>query len=139
MSFALHDLDKEGKGAFGLAYHSEKLAVAFGLLAEPSGAPIRITKNLRVCVCGDCHNAMKYISRVYLRHIILTNSNCFHFFRDVNCYCGETISKHFAYKKKRKNSENSAFSVCNNGVYKVTNLTNHTLLELLVQGGCRGQ
>ncbi|EOA25723.1 hypothetical protein CARUB_v10019077mg [Capsella rubella] len=55
MSFALHDLDKEGK-ELGLAYHSEKLAVAFGLLVVPSGAPIRIIKNLRVC--GDCHNAM---------------------------------------------------------------------------------
>ncbi|CAA7023008.1 unnamed protein product [Microthlaspi erraticum] len=86
MSFALHDLDKEGK-ELGLAYHSEKLAVAFGLLAVPSGAPIRIIKNLRVC--GDCHNAMKYISRVYLRHIILRDSNCFHHFRDGKCSCGD--------------------------------------------------
>lgn len=86
MSFALHDLDKEGK-EFGLAYHSEKLAVAFGLLVVPSGAPIRIIKNLRVC--GDCHTAMKYISRVYLRHIILRDSNCFHHFRDGNCSCGD--------------------------------------------------
>ncbi|KAF3526070.1 hypothetical protein F2Q69_00049617 [Brassica cretica] len=39
------------QGAFGLAYHSVKLAVAFGQLAVPSGAPIRIIKNLRVC--GD--------------------------------------------------------------------------------------
>ncbi|KAL1219184.1 Pentatricopeptide repeat-containing protein [Cardamine amara subsp. amara] len=86
MSFALHDLDKEGK-ELGLAYHSEKLAVAFGLLVVPSGAPIRIIKNLRVC--GDCHNAMKYISKVYLRHIILRDSNCFHHFRDGNCSCGD--------------------------------------------------
>ncbi|CAF2059808.1 BnaCnng13520D [Brassica napus] len=39
------------QGAFGLAYHSVKLAVLFGQLAVPSGAPIRIIKNLRVC--GD--------------------------------------------------------------------------------------
>ncbi|KAG2258794.1 hypothetical protein Bca52824_078088 [Brassica carinata] len=84
VSFALHDLDKEGK-ELGLAYHSEKLAVAFGLLAVPDGAPIRIIKNLRVC--GDCHSAMKYISRVYLRHIILRDSNCFHHFRDGSCSC----------------------------------------------------
>ncbi|KAF3575256.1 hypothetical protein F2Q69_00062327 [Brassica cretica] len=58
VSFALHDLDKEGK-ELGLAYHSEKLAVAFGLLAVPDGAPIRIIKNLRVC--GDCHSAMKLL------------------------------------------------------------------------------
>ncbi|CAN8280623.1 unnamed protein product [Cochlearia groenlandica] len=86
MSFSLHDLDKESK-ELGLFYHSEKLAVAFGLLVVPSGAPIRIIKNLRVC--GDCHNAMKYISRVYLRHIILRDSNCFHHFRNGNCSCGD--------------------------------------------------
>ena len=58
MNFSLHDMDRDGKEA-GLAYHSEKLAVAFGLLASPPGAPIRIFKNLRVC--GDCHSVMKYI------------------------------------------------------------------------------
>ncbi|KAL6125788.1 hypothetical protein ACLB2K_073842 [Fragaria x ananassa] len=46
MNFALHDMDKEGK-ELGLAYHSEKLAVAFGLLTTSPGAPIRIFKNLR--------------------------------------------------------------------------------------------
>jgi pentatricopeptide repeat protein len=86
MSFALHDMDEEGK-KLALAYHSEKLAVAFGLLTVPPGAPIRIFKNLRVC--GDCHTAMKYISRVFLRHIILRDSNCFHHFSDGICSCGD--------------------------------------------------
>ncbi|KAH7577868.1 hypothetical protein JRO89_XS01G0309200 [Xanthoceras sorbifolium] len=86
MSFALHDMDVEGK-ELGLAYHSEKLAVAFALLTVPSGAPIRIFKNLRVC--GDCHTAMKYISGVYGRHIILRDSNRFHHFREGKCSCGD--------------------------------------------------
>jgi pentatricopeptide repeat protein len=86
MNFSLHDMDKEGKEV-GLAYHSEKLAVAFGLLAAPPSAPIRIFKNLRVC--GDCHSAMKYISRVFTRHIILRDSNCFHHFREGECSCGD--------------------------------------------------
>ncbi|KAL5565543.1 hypothetical protein UlMin_028707 [Ulmus minor] len=86
VSFALHDMDKEGK-ELGLAYHGEKLAVAFGLLVVPQGAPIRIFKNLRVC--GDCHSAMKYISKVYLRHIILRDSNCFHHFKAGSCSCGD--------------------------------------------------
>ncbi|KAK7340183.1 hypothetical protein VNO77_20879 [Canavalia gladiata] len=86
MNFSLHDMDREGKEV-GLAYHSEKLAVAFGLLASPPGAPIRIFKNLRVC--GDCHSAMKYISRVFTRHIILRDSNCFHHFREGECSCGD--------------------------------------------------
>ncbi|XP_065864874.1 pentatricopeptide repeat-containing protein At4g21065 [Euphorbia lathyris] len=84
MNFALHDMDREGK-ELGLAYHSEKLAISFGLLTVPKGAPIRIFKNLRVC--GDCHTAMKYISKVYLRHIILRDSNCFHHFRNGECSC----------------------------------------------------
>lgn len=86
MNFALHNVEEEGK-EIGLAYHSEKLAVAFGLLTLPQGAPIRIFKNLRVC--GDCHTAMKYISAVYLRHIILRDSNRFHHFKAGNCSCGD--------------------------------------------------
>ncbi|PON62684.1 DYW domain containing protein [Trema orientale] len=86
MNFALQDMDEEGK-EIGLAYHSEKLAIAFGLLTVPPGAPIRIFKNLRVC--GDCHTAMKYISRVFLRHIILRDPNCFHHFKEGNCSCGD--------------------------------------------------
>ena len=86
MSFALHDTDDEVK-ELGLAYHSEKLAVAFGLLTVPQGAPIRIFKNLRVC--GDCHTAMKYTSKVYARHIILRDSNCFHHFTEGRCSCGD--------------------------------------------------
>ncbi|XP_028797528.1 pentatricopeptide repeat-containing protein At2g03880, mitochondrial-like [Neltuma alba] len=86
MNFALHDMEREGKET-GLAYHSEKLAVAFGLIASPSGAPIRIFKNIRVC--GDCHTAMKYISRVFLCHIVLRDSNCFHHFKEGQCSCGD--------------------------------------------------
>lgn len=86
MNFALRDMDDEGKES-GLAYHSEKLAVAFGLLAVPEGAPIRVFKNLRVC--GDCHTAMKYISEVFRRHIILRDSKCFHHFREGKCSCGD--------------------------------------------------
>lgn len=86
MNFALHDMDEEGK-ELGLAHHSEKLAVAFALLTVPARAPIRIFKNLRVC--GDCHIAMKYISRVFHRHIILRDPNCFHHFKEGNCSCGD--------------------------------------------------
>ncbi|XP_057980463.1 pentatricopeptide repeat-containing protein At2g03880, mitochondrial [Malania oleifera] len=86
MSFALHDMDEEGK-ELGLAYHSEKLAIAFGLLTLPQGAPIRIFKNLRIC--GDCHIAMKFISVTFHRHIILRDSNCFHHFREGMCSCGD--------------------------------------------------
>lgn len=86
VNFALHDVNEEVK-ELSLAYHGEKLAVAFGLLYVPQGAPIRIFKNLRVC--GDCHTAMKFISRVFHRHIILRDSNCFHHFKEGKCSCGD--------------------------------------------------
>lgn len=64
MSFVLQDVEKSEKINM-LNHHSEKLAIAFGLIFIPDGLQIRIVKNLRVC--GDCHNATKYISRITQR------------------------------------------------------------------------
>ncbi|KAG6759351.1 hypothetical protein POTOM_035827 [Populus tomentosa] len=47
-NYALYDLEEEEKMT-EVGYHSEKIALAFGLLALPPGVPIRITKNLRIC------------------------------------------------------------------------------------------
>lgn len=85
MSFALHDVDDEEKGDL-LFEHSEKLALAYGILTSPPGAPIRITKNLRVC--GDCHSAITYISMVIEHEIILRDSSRFHNFKNGSCSCG---------------------------------------------------
>ncbi|XP_077235272.1 pentatricopeptide repeat-containing protein At1g59720, chloroplastic/mitochondrial-like isoform X2 [Tasmannia lanceolata] len=59
--------------------HSEKVAVAFGLLNTSAPAPIRIAKNLRIC--RDCHGTMKRISEVYVREIIVRDCTRFHRFR----------------------------------------------------------
>jgi len=83
-SFALHDVDDEEKGVL-LFEHSEKLALAYGILTSPTGAPIRITKNLRVC--GDCHTAIAYISKIVDHEIILRDSSRFHHFRKGSCSC----------------------------------------------------
>ena len=56
----LHDIDEEEREN-PLYYHSEKLAIAFGLLETKPGETIRISKNLRVC--KDCHEASKLVSR----------------------------------------------------------------------------
>ncbi|KAL0698077.1 hypothetical protein Bca4012_054199 [Brassica carinata] len=77
--FTLVDMEEEEKER-ALYYHSEKLAVAFGLMSTPPSTPIRVIKNLRVC--GDCHNAMKYIAKVYGREIVLRDANRFHRFKD---------------------------------------------------------
>lgn len=70
-----------------LQYHSEKLALAFALLNTPEGSPIRIKKNIRVC--GDCHSAIKFATRVVNREIIVRDTNRFHHFRDGSCSCGD--------------------------------------------------
>ncbi|XP_019450411.1 PREDICTED: pentatricopeptide repeat-containing protein At1g56690, mitochondrial-like [Lupinus angustifolius] len=85
-SFVLHDVDEEEK-THSLGYHSEKLAVAYGLIKVPEGMPIRVMKNLRVC--GDCHSAIKLISKVTGRHIILRDTNRFHHFKDGYCSCND--------------------------------------------------
>ncbi|PWA84462.1 hypothetical protein CTI12_AA159350 [Artemisia annua] len=83
-SFALHDVDDEEKGDL-LVEHSEKLALAYGILTTAPGVPIRITKNLRVC--GDCHIAITYISKIIDHEIILRDSSRFHHFKNGLCSC----------------------------------------------------
>ncbi|KAM3228874.1 hypothetical protein ACQJBY_060051 [Aegilops geniculata] len=83
-SFVLHDIDEEQK-LHSLRYHSERQAVAYGLLKVPEGMPIRVMKNLRVC--GDCHAAMKLIAKITSREIILRDANRFHHFKDGFCSC----------------------------------------------------
>lgn len=84
--FVLHDVDEELK-LDSLYSHSEKLAIAFGLISTAEGSPIRITKNLRVC--GDCHTFSKFVSAVTQRVIIVRDANRFHHFKDGACSCGD--------------------------------------------------
>uniref|UniRef100_K3Z5Q4 DYW domain-containing protein n=1 Tax=Setaria italica TaxID=4555 RepID=K3Z5Q4_SETIT len=86
-SIVLHDMPDELKEQC-LLQHSEKIAVAFGLISCTSATkPIRIFKNLRVC--ADCHSALKYVSKATGREIILRDSNRFHRMKDGECSCGE--------------------------------------------------
>ncbi|XVF76382.1 hypothetical protein PTKIN_Ptkin13bG0262100 [Pterospermum kingtungense] len=64
---AVLDIDEEEKETV-ICYHSEKLALAFGLVNSTTGETIRITKNLRDC--GDCHSAFKLLSKIYSREIM---------------------------------------------------------------------
>lgn len=86
LEFALHDVGEELKEQL-LLWHSEKLAIAFGLLKVPLGVPIRVFKNLRVC--GDCHSAIKYISAIEGREIIVRDTTRFHHFKDGFCSCSD--------------------------------------------------
>ncbi|KAF8401852.1 hypothetical protein HHK36_012799 [Tetracentron sinense] len=84
--FVLHDVDDEVKEEI-LCGHSEKLAIAFGLLKTRAGTPIRITKNLRVC--GDCHTASKFVSLITKREILMRDTKRFHHVKDGVCSCGD--------------------------------------------------
>ena len=82
----LHDIDEEEK-EHALGFHSERLAIAYGLLRLSKDSPIRIVKNLRVCT--DCHSVIKLISSVYKRDIIVRDRIRFHHFREGKCSCND--------------------------------------------------
>jgi pentatricopeptide repeat protein len=68
-----------------LRLHSERLAIALGLLNLKPGMPIRIFKNLRVC--DDCHKVTGLISEIFNVEIIVRDRVRFHHFKDGSCSC----------------------------------------------------
>ncbi|KAL3523752.1 hypothetical protein ACH5RR_016586 [Cinchona calisaya] len=82
----LHDVEQKEKELLP-AHHSEKLTVAFALIETPPGAPIRVKKNLRICL--DCHTAFKFICKIVSWEIIVRDINRFHHFSDGSCTCGD--------------------------------------------------
>ncbi|CAI0417823.1 unnamed protein product [Linum tenue] len=65
---ALHDVGETEKKQL-LLRHSEKLAIAYGL------------------ICADCHRAAKCISEIEKREIIVRDTTRFHHFKDGSCSC----------------------------------------------------
>uniref|UniRef100_A0A7N2MP48 DYW domain-containing protein n=2 Tax=Quercus lobata TaxID=97700 RepID=A0A7N2MP48_QUELO len=84
--FVLHSLDEEVKEKM-LCNHSERLAIAFGLLNTGPGTRLLIIKNLRVC--GDCHEATKFITKIVNREIVVRDVKRFHHFKNGICSCGD--------------------------------------------------
>ncbi|XP_057843036.1 pentatricopeptide repeat-containing protein At4g02750 [Cryptomeria japonica] len=82
----LNDVEEEEKELF-LGHHSEKLAIAFGLLNTSPGTTITVVKNLRVCV--DCHTVVKFISKIVAREVVVRDANRFHHFKQGQCTCGD--------------------------------------------------
>ncbi|CAL5054888.1 unnamed protein product [Urochloa decumbens] len=68
-----------------VAAHSQKLAMAFGLLSTPEGAPVRIVTNLRMS--KECHAYSARISEIFGREIVVRDRNRFHRFRSGACTC----------------------------------------------------
>ncbi|KAK1406647.1 hypothetical protein QVD17_42139 [Tagetes erecta] len=84
--FVVHDVEEDVKGDL-VKLHSEKLAIAFGLLVCNNNVPLVITKNLRIC--GDCHNMAKFVSLVENRVIVIRDTRRFHHFADGLCSCDD--------------------------------------------------
>lgn len=84
VSNVLHDVGEEDKENV-LYHHSEKLAIAFGLISTREGTPIHVMKNLRIC--GDCHTVAKLISKAYDRVIIIRDRARYHHFEGGECSC----------------------------------------------------
>ncbi|KAI7736990.1 hypothetical protein M8C21_005403 [Ambrosia artemisiifolia] len=80
----LNDLEQEQKDP-STCIHSEKLAITFGLLTLSNNIPLRVMKNLRVC--NDCHNWIKFVSKICNREIIVRDSYRFHHFGGGICSC----------------------------------------------------
>lgn len=78
------DLEQEQKDPC-VYIHSEKLAIAFGLLSLSDSMPILVIKNLRVC--NDCHNWIKFVSKISNRTIVVRDANRFHHFEGGVCSC----------------------------------------------------
>lgn len=78
------DLDEEEKKEVVL-WHSEKLALCYGLMSDSKGLCIRIVKNLRIC--EDCHTFMKLVSKVYGREIVIRDRTRFHHYNNGVCSC----------------------------------------------------
>ncbi|XP_031251479.1 pentatricopeptide repeat-containing protein ELI1, chloroplastic [Pistacia vera] len=82
----LHDIEEEQKEQ-SLEVHSEKLAIAFGLISTQPGTTVKIVKNLRVCL--DCHAVTKLISKITGRKFLMRDRNRFHHFVNGSCSCGD--------------------------------------------------
>lgn len=80
------DVEEEAKEEI-VSLHSERLALAFGLISIPKGITIRIMKNLRMC--SNCHEAFKLISDIVKRDFVVRDINRFHHFKNGSCTCGD--------------------------------------------------
>ncbi|KAE8789817.1 pentatricopeptide repeat-containing protein [Hordeum vulgare] len=79
-----HNVDDDEKRNM-VRSHSERLAIAFGLISTPPGTKLLVTKNLRVC--EDCHVVIKLISQIVQREIIIRDVNRYHHFVNGECSC----------------------------------------------------
>ncbi|XP_027903259.1 pentatricopeptide repeat-containing protein At5g13270, chloroplastic isoform X1 [Vigna unguiculata] len=68
-----------------LLVHSERLAIAYGLMCTAAETPIMVFKNTRSC--KDCHDFAKRVSMVTGRELIVRDATRFHHINSGDCSC----------------------------------------------------
>jgi len=89
-SQTLHVTDEEEESealSSSTRHHSEKLAVAFGLLYTQKCVPLRIVKS--ISMCKDCHTFIKLVSEMTGREIVVRDRKRLHRFVNGHCSCGD--------------------------------------------------
>ncbi|CAN1270635.1 Pentatricopeptide repeat-containing protein At3g12770 [Linum perenne] len=123
----LHDLNQE-EIEETLCNHSERIAIAYGLISTPPGTTLRIIKNLRACV--NCHAAIKLISEIENREIIVRDSNRFHHFKDGKCSCGDYWDI--------RNNRTALFDGIEEGGIRASSSYSHEINEQANEGALEG-
>ncbi|KAJ6817088.1 pentatricopeptide repeat-containing protein-like [Iris pallida] len=77
--------EEEGEVDPFCCYHTEKLAVCYGIISSQASSPIRISKDIRMCM--DCHSSMKLISEIIKREIFVADGCFYHHFKGGKCSC----------------------------------------------------
>ncbi|TKY56364.1 Pentatricopeptide repeat-containing protein [Spatholobus suberectus] len=85
-SVEISDGEEEEKTPSPAIYHSEKLAITFGLENLPKPSPIRVVKS--TLICRDSHNFIEYVSTLTGREIIVRDGKRLHKFVNGQCSCG---------------------------------------------------
>ncbi|WVZ19862.1 hypothetical protein V8G54_007184 [Vigna mungo] len=68
-----------------LLVHSERLAIAYGLMCTSAETPIMVFKNTRSC--KDCHDFAKRVSIVTGRELVVRDATRFHHINSGECSC----------------------------------------------------
>ncbi|KAM7254656.1 hypothetical protein ACFE04_004036 [Oxalis oulophora] len=83
----LPDVDENAQ-SIQKKYHSERLAIAFGLInTTDRRISLRIMQDHRIC--EDCHNAVRLLSMVMGRKFVVRDAGKFHHFENGKCSCGD--------------------------------------------------
>ncbi|CAF0925904.1 unnamed protein product [Adineta steineri] len=87
-SWITRELNENETIESNLCGHSERLAIAYNFLENPTIRTIQITKNLRIC--GDCHRSIKLIALIRQCEIIVRDTNRIHHFNiKGQCSCSD--------------------------------------------------